>query len=76
MNEKFYKWAIIANDGVLDSQQSEIWSFTTEIKNAPPGKASLIYPINKEVIRQTSLNLQWEATDADGDELEFDVREV
>lgn len=30
LNEINYSWAIVANDGELDSEQSEVWSFTTE----------------------------------------------
>ena len=33
---KTYSWAIVANDNVLDSEQSEVWSFTIKEENFAP----------------------------------------
>jgi hypothetical protein len=52
INEKTYSWAIVANDGELDSQQSEVRSFTIDnIKPSVTINSSEANPTNSHNIR-------------------------
>ncbi|MCK4614813.1 MAG: PQQ-binding-like beta-propeller repeat protein, partial [Thermoplasmata archaeon] len=71
---KTYYWKIAASDGYGESEAG-IWSFTVDIaaasNNAPI--IELISPEDGAVIDSTSVTLNWEGNDQDGDTLFYDV---
>jgi eukaryotic-like serine/threonine-protein kinase len=69
-----YYWKVIVSDGI-DSTTSEVWTFSIDLEfiaNELP-EIELRVPVDSYLSMQTTLTLQWQATDGDGDDLTYDV---
>ncbi len=70
---KTYYWTVIPFDGRVEGLVVQIWSFTVAIpKNTPPS-VILLSPDDGAVTTKGTIELRWDATDADGDPLSFQV---
>lgn len=69
-----YFWQVIAADNRGKETPGPVWHFTTLSKpNQPPNNPVVVYPPDGSSNVPLSVQLQWSATDPDGDELTFDV---
>ncbi len=67
-----YFWQVIARDNHNGVTAGPVWSFTTKT-NLPPNAPNGPSPSNGSVRQALNLQLRWNATDDDGDPLQFDV---
>ncbi len=71
-HETVYFWQIIAKDTAC-ATPGDVWKFTTEEANNNPEKPKNIAPKPDTVNQDTTLVLEWKATDPDEDPLTYDV---
>ncbi len=71
-----YYWRIVASDGNGHTAEGPVWSFITEIDepDLPPDVPSNPFPVDGELLANTSLELSWESEDPNYyDIVTFDV---
>ncbi len=69
-----YFWKIIAWDNSSESNESPLWTFTTEkIVNNPPYQPAEPNPENGSIDVNIELELSWSGGDPDGDTVFYDV---
>ncbi len=70
---KTYFWQVIARDSKGATSTSDVWHFTTSVvSNKPPTPPIPISPVETENV-STSVTLSWKSSDADGDEIIYDL---
>lgn len=67
-----YYWKIDERDQNDIITYGDIWSFTTR-GNDPPNNPNFEFPVNESTGVPIEVNLTWQCTDPDGDDLTFDV---
>lgn len=73
--QTFY-WRAIASDNQDSSNYSTSWEFYTEgdaIVNQLPFQPELVNPSLNEIVLENSIELSWNGSDADNDDLMYDV---
>jgi hypothetical protein len=69
-----YYWQIVAWDPYGEFNTSPIWYFTTTNKpNDPPNIPYNPYPINGATDIAININISWNCSDPDGDNLTYDI---
>ena len=68
-----YYWTVVPFDGRLEGPVVQIWSLTVQLPRNTPPDVVLLSPGDGAVVNGGSVALRWDATDADGDPLAFDV---
>jgi hypothetical protein len=71
MDRKTYQWSVLANDGIGNGSLAPVREFSIRL-NSPPS-LNLTSPPDQSVVKETSVDLSWAATDPDGDSLTFFV---
>lgn len=65
-------WKIIAKDGIGDSTESSIWSFST-VQNPAPTIPSNFIPGNVSIEQPIDINLSWECSSPNNSTLKYDL---
>jgi hypothetical protein len=69
-----YSWYVIANDGLVDGDESSTWSFTTEAApNSAPNVPNTPSPSDSGSDVTVDTDLSWSGGDPDGDDVTYDV---
>lgn len=68
-----YFWKIVATDIYSLSTEGNVWSFTSEDGNNPPGTPFNPKPGDEDTIFVVDTTLTWSCTDLEGDPLTYDV---
>ncbi len=68
-----YYWMIIAHDSHNNQTSGPLWLFTTEAVNRPPSAPSNPSPPDGQYGVAHDVILTWQASDPDGDSINFDV---
>jgi len=68
-----YYWKVAAKDTDGKVTVGPIWSFTTEPHPNRAPVLNIVQPLNNAVNMPLNLFLQWNATDADGDSITYDL---
>jgi hypothetical protein len=74
--DTIYYWQVVASDGNGHTAEGPVWSFITEIDepDLPPDVPSNPFPVDGELLANTSLTLSWESEDPNYyDIVTFDV---
>jgi len=65
-----YYWKVVAKDGKGNEKESETWFFKTGQSPLTPVN---LHPINQSTGQSRTLELSWDCSDPDGDELLYDL---